>query len=53
VAEIFVEGLVKRKLTIIFGESRMYGLLFRLAPWLVHAVLDSDLKKARKKLGKV
>jgi len=53
VAEIFVEGLVKRKLTIIFGESKMIGLLFRLAPWLVHAVVDSDLKKARKKLGKL
>lgn len=53
VAEIFVEGLVKRKLTIIFGESKMIGLLFRLAPWLVHAVVDSDLRKARKKLGKL
>ena len=52
VAEVFVEGLVKRKLTIIFGEARLIRLLYRHMPWLVHAISDSDLKKARKKLGK-
>ena len=52
VAEVFVEGLVKRKLTIIFGEARLIRLLYRHMPWLVHAFTDSDLKKARKKLGK-
>ncbi len=52
VAEIFVEGLVKRKLTIIAGEASLFRWLYRHAPWLVHAVVDSDLGKARKELGK-
>jgi 3-dehydrosphinganine reductase len=50
VAEIFVEGLIKRKLTIIFGEAKLFRILYRHMPWLVHIFVDSDLQKARKKL---
>jgi 3-dehydrosphinganine reductase len=53
VAEAFVEGLVKEKLTIVFGVTEFQRLLFRFAPGLVHAIIDSDMKKARKKLGKL
>ncbi|MGD8457274.1 MAG: SDR family oxidoreductase [Anaerolineales bacterium] len=53
VAEAFVEGLLKEKLTIDFGITKIQRILFRLAPGLVHAIIDSDLKKARKKLGKL
>jgi 3-dehydrosphinganine reductase len=52
VAEVFVEGLLKRKLTIIFGEARWIRLVFRCLPWLGHWITDSDLRKARKSLGK-
>jgi 3-dehydrosphinganine reductase len=52
VAEVFVEGLVKRKLTIISGVASLFRWLYRHAPGLVHAVTDSDLRNARKKLGK-
>ena len=48
-----LEGLIKEQLTIIFGEAKMIRFLYRHAPWLVHTFLDSDLKKARKKLGKL
>jgi 3-dehydrosphinganine reductase len=53
VAEVFVEGLIKGKLTIVFGITAVQRILFRLAPGLVHSIIDSDLKKARKKLGKL
>ncbi len=51
VAEKFVDGLVKRRFSIIFGEARWIRLVFRWMPWLGHAVTDSDLRKARKSLG--
>lgn len=50
VAEVFVEGLARRKLTIVFGEAKLLRILYRHMPWLVHSFIDSDLQKARKKL---
>jgi 3-dehydrosphinganine reductase len=52
VAEVFVDGLVKRRFTIIFGAARWIRLVFRCMPWLGHMITDSDLRKARKSLGK-
>jgi 3-dehydrosphinganine reductase len=52
VAEIIIKGVLKEKLYIHAGSSKVYWRLMRLFPKLVHKVTDSDLKKARMKLGK-
>ena len=50
VAEKFVDGILKNKFYIIFGSVKWIWLLNRLFPRLVHAIMDSDLRNARKKL---
>ncbi|MHA1318706.1 MAG: SDR family oxidoreductase [Promethearchaeota archaeon] len=52
VAEVIIKGVLKEKLYIHAGISKFYWRIMRLFPKLVHKFSDSDLKKARKKLGK-
>ena len=52
VAEIIIKGVLKEKLYIHAGSSKVYWRIMRLFPKLVHRFTDSDLKKARKKMGK-
>ncbi len=52
VAEIIIKGVLKEKLYIHAGSSKLYWRIMRLFPKLVHKFSDSDLKKARKKMGK-
>ncbi|MBY9020362.1 MAG: SDR family oxidoreductase [Candidatus Lokiarchaeota archaeon] len=51
VAEIIIKGVLKEKFYIHAGISKLYWRIMRLFPKLVHKFSDSDLKKARKKLG--
>ena len=51
VAEVIIKGVLKEKLYIHAGSSKIYWRLMRLFPKLVHKFTDSDLKKARKKMG--
>ncbi len=53
VAEIIIKGVLKEKLYIHAGSSKVYWRIMRLFPKLVHKFTDGDLKKARKKLGKI
>ena len=52
VAEIIIKGVLKEKFYIHAGISKLYWRIMRLFPKLVHKFSDSDLKKARKKMGK-
>ncbi len=52
VARIIIKGVLKEKFYIHAGSSKVYWRIMRLFPKLVHKFTDSDLKKARKKLGK-
>jgi len=52
VAEIIIKGVLKGKFYIHAGISKLYWRIMRLFPKLVHKFTDSDLKKARKKMGK-
>ena len=52
VAEIVIKGVLKEKFYIHAGISKLYWRIMRLFPGLVHKITDSDLKKARKKMGK-
>ena len=52
VAEVIIKGVLKEKRYIHAGISKLYWRIMRLFPKLVHKFSDSDLKKARKKLGK-
>ena len=52
VAEVIIKGVLREKLYIHAGISKLYWRIMRLFPKLVHKFSDSDLKKARKKLGK-
>jgi 3-dehydrosphinganine reductase len=52
VAEIFVEGMLKKKFIIIWGELKFLWMIKRLSLPLIFLYLDVFLKSARKKLGK-
>ena len=52
VAEVIVKGVLKEKVYIHAGISKLYWRIMRLFPKLVHKFTDSDLKKARKKMDK-
>ena len=52
VAEIIIKGVLKEKLYIHAGSSKVYWRIMRLFPKLVHKFSDSDVRKARKKMGK-
>ena len=53
VAEVFVEGILKKQVDIMPGEARMVWRLKRFVPWLVRWVTDRDYEEARRKLGKM
>lgn len=53
VAEVFVEGILKKQVDIMPGEAGMVWRLKRFFPWLVRWVTDRDYIKARKNAGKV
>lgn len=52
VAKQYVRGLLKKEYHIMIGEGKWIWRATRWAPRLVHAIMDSDYRKARKKLGK-
>ncbi|MHA2288669.1 MAG: SDR family oxidoreductase [Promethearchaeota archaeon] len=52
VAQIIMKGILKGKFHIHAGSSKIYWRLMRLFPKLVRSFTDSDVKKARKKMGK-
>ncbi len=52
VAEKFIEGILKNRFTIAPGYSHFMWEMFRHFPKLVRWIIDGDLKKARKKIGK-
>jgi 3-dehydrosphinganine reductase len=52
IAEPFIEGILKKDFYITPGESGFMFWAKRHFPKLVFYILDKDLKKARKKLGK-
>jgi len=52
VAEVFVDGIIKKKYTILPGESGLLWKVNRYFPWLVRWITDSQFKQARRKLGK-
>lgn len=53
VAEIVLKGVLKGKFHIHAGSSKIYWRLMRIFPKLVRSFTDSDVKKARKKMGKI
>jgi len=53
VAEKFIEGILKKKTYITPGESKFIWKMKRLFPNLVNNITDKELKKARKKMGKL
>ncbi|HMF31840.1 MAG TPA: SDR family oxidoreductase [Candidatus Lokiarchaeia archaeon] len=52
VAEVFIAGILKKEFYILPGESKFIWKMFRHFPGLVHSVIDGDLKKARKQVGR-
>ncbi len=52
VAQVFVKGILKKKFNIYPGISLLFNIAKRLFPKLAMSIADSDLKSARKKLGK-
>ncbi len=52
VAEIIIKGIMKEKFHIHAGSSKVYWRVMRLFPKIVRSFTDSDVKKARKKMGK-
>jgi 3-dehydrosphinganine reductase len=52
VAEVYIRGILKNKFHIMVGEGRWMWPVSRIFPRLVHMIIDQDLTKARKKLGK-
>lgn len=52
VAKIYIEGILKKKFFIMVGEGGLVWRLFRFFPGLARMIIDGDLSKARKKLGK-
>ncbi len=52
VAVQYVRGLLNNKYHIMFGEGKWIWRATRWAPGLVHAIMDNDYRKVRKKLGK-
>jgi len=49
VAEVFVEGILKKKFNILPGEAKFIWKMYRHFPKLVRNIIDKDYEKARKK----
>ena len=52
IAEIFIESILKKKFYITPGEAKFLWKMKRLFPNYVNNILDKELRKARKQLGK-
>lgn len=52
VAQVFVQGILQKRLAILPGEAGLVWRAFRLFPWLVRWVMDYQYKMVRRKLGK-
>ncbi len=52
VAEVFIAGILKKKFYILPGKAKFAWRMTRFFPRLVQRVMDGDLEKARKQLGK-
>jgi len=52
VAEVIVDGIRKKKFNIHVGSSSWINWIKRHLPWLCFWIIDRDLKKSRKRLGK-
>ncbi|MBN1801582.1 MAG: SDR family oxidoreductase [Candidatus Lokiarchaeota archaeon] len=52
VAEVFIRGIINNKFSIFPGKSKLFWRVKRMFPSLIYKIIDSDLKKARKQLGK-
>jgi 3-dehydrosphinganine reductase len=52
VAEVFVEGLIRKKYTILPGGAGMVWKLNRHFPGLVRLITDRQYREARRRLGK-
>ncbi len=53
VAEIFVEGILKKRLAIMPGEAGMLWRISRFFPWLLRWIIDRQYHQAKRKLGSV
>ena len=53
VAEVFVEGILRKQMAIMPGEARLIWRLNRYFPWLVRWVTDRQYEQARRKTGRV
>jgi len=52
VSKAFVKGILQQKFMIFPGHVKLFWLAKRFLPQLIYRILDNDLIKARKKLGK-
>lgn len=52
VAIVIVDGIRKKRFSIHVGSSSWINWVKRHLPWLYFWIIDRDLKKSRKKLGK-
>lgn len=52
IADPFIEGILKKKFMILPGVSKLAWRMFRHFPKLVRWIIDRDLQKVRKKIGK-
>jgi 3-dehydrosphinganine reductase len=52
VAEVFVEGIIKKRYAILPGDARFAWIVNRHFPWLVRWYTDREYRKARQKIGK-
>jgi short-subunit dehydrogenase len=53
VAQALIDGMKKKKFIILANfDSKFTWIAKRYAPWLVEAVMDSQIKKVQKKKGK-
>ena len=52
IADIFIESILKKKFYITPGKAKFLWKMKRLFPNLVNNILDKELRKARKQLGK-
>jgi len=53
VAEIFVKGILKKKFTILYGIGKILWIILRIEPKIIRFYYDFELKRIRKKLGKI
>ncbi len=52
VAEVFVEGILKKQSAILPGEAALGWRLVRHLPWLARWIADTQYRQVRRELGK-